>query len=146
MGLEEEGLTDVVSGLLSGSFSLGGGVGPLLGGVLANFFGFEWAAAVFGALLAATGLAVCAVRMCTGRKGGESAADAAEAGRSLADGNSDHPRAQVPRPLQPRPMRIAGVRPDMLRTPAVPPLSPRISGWQGQPNREPLLQAHRSGS
>ncbi len=51
----------MVSGLLSGSFSLGGGVGPLLGGTLANWFGFEWSAAAFGALLGATGLAVCAV-------------------------------------------------------------------------------------
>ncbi|KAK9905907.1 hypothetical protein WJX75_008740 [Coccomyxa subellipsoidea] len=61
VGIQEEGLADVVSGLLSGSFSLGGGVGPLLGGVLANWFGFQWSAAAFGALLGATGLAVCIV-------------------------------------------------------------------------------------
>lgn len=65
VGLEEEGLTDVVSGLLSGGFALGGGVGPLLGGLLADWFGFEWSAAAFGAMLAATGLAVCAVGACT---------------------------------------------------------------------------------
>lgn len=56
-----------------------------------------------------------------------------------------------------QPPRVAvrtGVRSDMLRTPAVPPLSPRSSssmarahgGWQGQPHREPLLHPQRDGS
>ena len=61
VGIEEEGLTDVMSGLLSGSFSLGGGAGPILGGVLAAWFGFQWAAATFGLLQLAMALAVAVV-------------------------------------------------------------------------------------
>ncbi len=61
VGIEEEGLADVVSGLLSGSFSMGGGVGPLLGGLLAALLGFEWAAAGFGLVLASIGVAVSIV-------------------------------------------------------------------------------------
>ena len=61
VGIEEEGLTDVMSGLLSGSFSLGGGAGPILGGLLAAWFGFQWAAAAFGLVQLVTVLAVAVV-------------------------------------------------------------------------------------
>ncbi len=61
MGIEEEGLSDVVSGLMSGAFSLGGGLGPILGGTLAAGAGFEWSSAAFGALMLADSLAVVGV-------------------------------------------------------------------------------------
>ena len=68
MGIEEEGLTDVMSGLLSGSFSLGGGAGPILGGLLAAWFGFQWAAAAFGLTQLAMALAVTIVSIRVARK------------------------------------------------------------------------------
>lgn len=68
MGIEEEGLTDVMSGLLSGAFSLGGGTGPILGGLLAAWFGFQWAAAVFGLLQLVMAVAVTVVSVRVARK------------------------------------------------------------------------------
>ena len=50
-----------MSGLLSGSFSLGGGAGPILGGLLAAWFGFQWAAAAFGLVQLVMALAVTVV-------------------------------------------------------------------------------------
>lgn len=61
VGIQEEGLSDVVSGLVSGSFSLGGGLGPIIGGSLAAWFSFEYAAAAFGVILLLDSAAVCAV-------------------------------------------------------------------------------------
>jgi hypothetical protein len=61
IGIQEEGLSDVVSGLVSGSFSLGGGLGPMIGGTLAAWFSFEYAASAFGVILLADSAAVCAV-------------------------------------------------------------------------------------
>ncbi len=68
VGIEEEGLTDVMSGLLSGSFSLGGGAGPILGGLLAAWFGFRWAATAFGCLQLAMAVAVAVVAIRVARK------------------------------------------------------------------------------
>ena len=60
-----------MSGLLSGSFSLGGGAGPILGGLLAAWFGFRWAAAAFGLLqlLMAVAVAVVSVRVARKARG-----------------------------------------------------------------------------
>jgi len=68
VGIEEEGLTDVMSGLLSGAFSLGGGTGPILGGLLAAWFGFQWAAAAFGLLQLVMAVAVTVVSVRVARK------------------------------------------------------------------------------
>lgn len=68
VGIEEEGLTDVMSGLLSGSFSLGGGTGPILGGLLAAWSGFQWAAAAFGLLQLLMAVAVTVVSVRVARK------------------------------------------------------------------------------
>jgi MFS family permease len=124
----------VVAGLLSGAFALGGGLGPLLGGLLADWLGFKWGAAVLGALLAATAAAVCVVHACSARS-------SAPAPPSL-----DVPERQLHH-------HVPGVRSDMLRTPAVPPMSPRSSGGfarafserASQPIREPLLQPRPAG-
>lgn len=109
MGIQEEGLADVVSGLLSGSFSLGGGVGPLLGGVLANWFGFQWSAAAFGALLGATGLAVCIVGLLRVRSvhsmhSGQSRPDEGDSVRSVPSITTRRaPGVHVVTPMSPRP-------------------------------------------
>ena len=57
-----------MSGLLSGSFSLGGGAGPILGGLLAAWFGFRWAAAAFGLLQLMMAVAVTVVSIRVARK------------------------------------------------------------------------------
>ncbi|KAK3583193.1 hypothetical protein CHS0354_025710 [Potamilus streckersoni] len=47
-----------VSGMFNSCFSLGAFVGPTAGGVLVQYFGFPWAASVFAALFAFSGLGV----------------------------------------------------------------------------------------
>ncbi|XP_069462773.1 MFS-type transporter SLC18B1 isoform X1 [Ambystoma mexicanum] len=56
----EEGLSTLglVSGLFSAMWSVGGFLGPTLGGFLNDKFHFEWAAAIQGAISLAVGLAV----------------------------------------------------------------------------------------
>lgn len=125
----------MVSGLLSGSFSLGGGVGPLLGGLLAAWLGFQWSAAAFGAVLAATGAAVCAVGAL--QQKGPSAAEGLQQSvhstpsmPSVVSTASSRGRAhRPPPPLSPRPPLMSGG----------PQHAFRDGRHQADPTHEPLL-------
>ncbi|CAL8472021.1 g11563 [Coccomyxa elongata] len=128
VGIEEEGLADVVSGLLSGSFSMGGGVGPLLGGLLAALLGFEWAAAGFGLVLASIGVAVSIVSTLAARTAAArtAALESAPSMPSLATGSRSAAAHSRQPAMSPR-----------------PPLMSALSG-HGQPHaanhlHEPLL-------
>lgn len=41
-GIEQEGVDDLVSGILMGSYHTGGGGGPLVGGAAKHAVGFPW--------------------------------------------------------------------------------------------------------
>ena len=139
MGIQEEGLTDVMSGLLSGSFSLGGGAGPILGGLLAAWFGFRWAAAAFGLLqlIMAVAVAVVAVRVASKARGEAELVReaAAEIAREQENGLAS-PRASG---------QAAGAKKERRKDVVTPrrPGSGRRSGQWGQSGgdalRRPLL-------
>eukprot|EP00743_Colponemidia_sp_Colp-15_P007392 GILK01007985.1.p1 GENE.GILK01007985.1~~GILK01007985.1.p1 ORF type:complete len:458 (-),score=61.49 GILK01007985.1:153-1490(-) len=50
-----EGVSDVISGVLSSALSLGSAVGPMGGGSIVDAVGFSWSSAIFGFILAAYG-------------------------------------------------------------------------------------------
>ena len=52
-GYDQEGVDDLVSGVLMGSYHSGGGGGPLIGGAMKHGLGFPWSGAVFAAIFAA---------------------------------------------------------------------------------------------
>lgn len=43
--------TDAIAALFSAMYSVGDAVGPLLGGALGNYFGFEWSCTIWAAAL-----------------------------------------------------------------------------------------------
>ena len=51
-GYDQEGVDDLVSGVLMGSYHSGGGGGPLIGGAMKHGLGFPWSGAVFAAVFA----------------------------------------------------------------------------------------------
>lgn len=57
-GYDQDGVDDLVSGVLMGSYHSGGGGGPLLGGALKHGLGFPWSGAVFAAAFAVQGIAI----------------------------------------------------------------------------------------
>ena len=57
-GYDQDGVDDLVSGVLMGSYHSGGGGGPLLGGAFKHALGFPWSGAVFAAVFAAQGIAI----------------------------------------------------------------------------------------
>ena len=139
MGIEEEGLTDVMSGLLSGSFSLGGGAGPILGGILAAWFGFQWAAAAFGLLQLLMAVAVTVVSVRVARKARGEAELVREAAAEIA-------REQENGLASPRGSgQIAAAKKERRKDVVTPrrPGSGRRSGQWGQSSgdalRHPLL-------
>lgn len=52
-GFDQEGVDDLVSGILMGSYHSGGGGGPLIGGAAKHILGFPWSGAAFAVILAA---------------------------------------------------------------------------------------------
>ena len=57
-GYDQDGVDDLVSGVLMGAYHSGGGGGPLIGGACKHGLGFPWSGAVFAAVFAAQGVAI----------------------------------------------------------------------------------------
>ncbi len=57
-GFDQEGIDDLVSGILMGSYHSGGGGGPLVGGAAKHLLGFPWSGALFAAILAVQGVVI----------------------------------------------------------------------------------------
>jgi len=57
-GRRQEGLEDLVAGIVSGCFYLGCGIGPLAGGSLTDLTGFAWTASLLAAVVGAQGAVV----------------------------------------------------------------------------------------
>ncbi|CAL8472291.1 g11833 [Coccomyxa elongata] len=58
LGFDQEGIDDLVSGILMGSYHSGGGGGPLVGGAAKHLLGFPWSGALFAAILAVQGVVI----------------------------------------------------------------------------------------
>lgn len=57
-GFDQEGVDDLVSGILMGSYHSGGGGGPLVGGAAKHLLGFPWSGAAFACILAFQGVVI----------------------------------------------------------------------------------------
>lgn len=57
-GYDQDGVDDLVSGVLMGAYHSGGGGGPLVGGAFKHALGFPWSGALFAAAFAAQGIAI----------------------------------------------------------------------------------------
>ncbi|KAK9905881.1 hypothetical protein WJX75_008082 [Coccomyxa subellipsoidea] len=58
LGFDQEGVDDLVSGILMGSYHSGGGGGPLVGGAAKHLLGFPWSGAAFACILAFQGVVI----------------------------------------------------------------------------------------